>query len=62
MVVAVARGIDMCWIPGALAGISPASTAEKESSCFLKPEIELDARFWETMSCQRLLAVMADAA
>src|SRR5438552_9699274 len=36
--------------------------AEKERSCFLKPGMELEARFCAMDSCQRLLAFRAAAA
>src|SRR5689334_11170119 len=43
-------------------GRSPACTAAKEKSCFLNPGTELAARFSAIVSCQRSIALRADAA
>src|SRR6266436_1141516 len=66
LVEAAAWGMLKNWGPlgefRLLAGRSPACTAATESSCFLKPGTELEARFSEMTSCQRLLALSAAAA
>src|SRR5688572_26947616 len=63
MCVRVAGRETGCESDADLFGVStPARTASKVSSCFLKPGMDADAMFSEMTSCQRALAFSADAA